>query len=126
MVDDPAVDLGVGDVATSGAAMKRVFSGINLADTTHVKNLLEQSGIGSFIKHAYLGAAVGELPVFDVSPEIWVFADADAPRAEAVIREALRPSVETGAEPWRCAQCAEMNEPQFAACWRCGSRDARS
>jgi hypothetical protein len=102
--------------------MKRVFSGINLADTTHLKNLLEQSGIGSFIKHA----AVGELPVFDVSPELWVFTDRDAPRAEAVIREALRPSVETGAEPWRCAHCAELNEQQFAACWRCGSRDARS
>ena len=46
--------------------MKRVFSGINLADTTHLKNLLEHAGIGSFIKHAYLGSAVGELPVFDV------------------------------------------------------------
>src|SRR4029078_762762 len=85
------------DLATSGPAMKRVFSGINLADITHLKNLLEKSGTGSFIKHAYLGAAVGELPVFDVSPELWVFTDGDAPRAEAVIREALRPSVETGA-----------------------------
>ncbi len=106
--------------------MKRVFSGINLADTTHLKNLLEQSGIGSFIKHAYLGAAVGELPVFDVSPELWVFADADAARAEAVIRDALRPQVVAGAHAWRCAQCDEINEPQFAACWRCGSSDARS
>lgn len=122
MVDDP----GAYDPGAPGAAMKRVFSGINLADTTHLKNLLEQAGIGSFIKHAYLGSAVGELPVFDVSPELWVFADADAPRADAVIRDALRPSVEAGAQPWRCAQCDEMNEQQFAACWRCGSRDARS
>jgi hypothetical protein len=106
--------------------MKRVFSGINLADTTHLKNLLEHAGIGTFIKHAYLGAAVGELPVFDVSPEIWVFADADAPRAEAVIREALRPPAAAGAQPWRCERCDELNEQQFAACWHCGSRDARS
>jgi hypothetical protein len=106
--------------------MKRVFSGINLADTTHLKNLLEHSGIGSFIKHAYLGSAVGELPVFDVSPEVWVFEDSDAPRAEAVIREALRPQATPGAQPWRCAQCDEINEQQFAACWRCGSSDVRS
>ncbi len=106
--------------------MKRVFSGINLADTTHLKNLLEHSGIGSFIKHAYLGSAVGELPVFDVSPELWVFADADAARAEAVIRDALRPQLATGAEPWRCAHCDEINEAQFAACWRCSSTDVRS
>jgi hypothetical protein len=106
--------------------MKRVFSGINLADTTHLKNVLEQSGIGSFIKNAYLGSAVGELPVFDVSPEIWVFVDADAARAEAVIRDALRPQIAAGAEPWRCTQCEEINEHQFAARWRCGSTDARS
>jgi putative signal transducing protein len=106
--------------------MKRVFSGINLADTTHLKNLLEQSGIDSFIKNTYLGSAVGELPVFDVSPELWVFADADAPRAEAVIRDALRPQVIADAQPWRCAHCDEINEHQFAACWRCGSSDARS
>ena len=106
--------------------MKRVFSGINLADTTHLKNLLEQSGIDSFIKNTYLGAAVGDLPVFDVSPEIWVFADADAPRAEAVIRDALRPQLVIGAEPWRCARCDEINEHQFAACWRCGTSDARN
>ena len=105
--------------------MKRVFSGINLADTTHLKNLLEQSGIGSFIKNTYLGSAVGELPVFDVSPELWVFADADAPRAEAVIRDALRPPISVGAEPWRCPQCDESNEGQFAVCWRCGTNDPR-
>ncbi len=106
--------------------MKRVFSGINLADTTHLKNVLEQSGIGSFIKNTYLGSAVGELPVFDVSPELWVFVDADAPRAEAAIRDALRPQAAAGAQAWRCAQCDETNEQQFAACWRCGSTDARS
>jgi hypothetical protein len=106
--------------------MKRVFTGINLADTTHLKNLLEQSGIGSFIKNTYLGSAAGDLPVFDVSPELWVFADTDAGRAEAVIRDALRPQLVANAEPWRCTQCDEINEHQFAACWRCGSTDARS
>ena len=106
--------------------MKRVFSGINLADTTHLKNLLEQAGIGSFVKNTYLGAAVGDLPVFDVSPELWVFEDSDATRAEAVIRDALRPQLVIGAEPWRCARCDEINEHQFAACWRCGASDART
>jgi hypothetical protein len=106
--------------------MKRVFSGINLADTTHLKNLLEHSGISSFIKNTYLGAAVGDLPVFDVAPELWVFADADAARAEAVIRDALRPQLATRAAPWRCAQCDEINEHQFAACWRCGANDPRN
>ena len=75
--------------------MKRVFTGINLADTTHLKNLLEQAGIGSFIKNAYLGSAVGELPVFDVSPEIWVFC-----RASALVLADTAPS---RSEPQSCA-----------------------
>jgi Putative prokaryotic signal transducing protein len=106
--------------------MKRVFSGINLADTTHLQNLLEQSGIGTFIKNTYLGAAAGDLPVFDVSPEIWVFRDADAAHAEAVIRDALRPQLAATTQPWRCPTCDETNEHQFAACWRCGASDTRS
>jgi len=107
--------------------MKKVFSGTTLADTAHLKNLLEQAGIGSFIRNTYLGAAVGDLPVFDASPELWVYRDADAPRAETVIREALRPDDTASAlDAWRCAACGESNEGQFAVCWRCGASDARS
>ena len=106
--------------------MKRVFTGVTLADATHIKNLLELSGISSFIKNPYLSSGAGDLPMYDVSPELWVFRDGDAARAETVIRDALRPQLASVAEPWRCAQCDEINEHQFAACWRCGSRDARS
>jgi hypothetical protein len=23
--------------------------------------------------------------------------------------------------PWKCPKCAEMSEPQFDSCWKCGS-----
>jgi len=106
--------------------MKRVHTGVTLTDTTHVKNLLEQAGIASFIKNTYLGSGAGDLPVFDVSPELWVYSDEDAARAEAVVRDALRPQAAGVAEAWRCERCGEQNEGQFAACWRCGANDARS
>ena len=105
--------------------MKRVFTGVTLTDTTHIKNLLDLSGIGSFIKNLYLCSGAGDLPVLDVSPELWVLRDADAARAEAVIRDALRPQGAAVAEPWSCPQCGESNEGQFAVCWRCGAHDAR-
>lgn len=105
--------------------MKRVFTGVTLTDTTHVKNLLDLSGIKSFIKNTYLSSGAGDLPVFDVSPELWVFRDGDAARAEAVIHDALRPQTSVAAEPWRCPRCSESNEGQFAACWRCGADDPR-
>ena len=106
--------------------MKRVHTGITLTDTTHIQNLLELAGIRSFIKNTYLGSGAGDLPVFDVSPEIWVLSDEDAARAEAVVRDALRPQAAGAASAWRCEQCGEQNEGQFAACWRCGANDVRA
>lgn len=103
--------------------MKRVLSGNSLPDTTHFKNLLEHSGIACVIKNRELGGGLGDLPVFDCAPELWVGAG-DASRAEALIRDSVRPAGH-GA-PWRCSQCGEDNEAQFAACWRCGGADSRT
>jgi hypothetical protein len=106
--------------------MKRVASGNSLADTAHLKNLLEQAGIESFIKNTYLSSGIGELPVFESAPELWVYSDEDAGRATEVIRDALRPEAPDSTRTWRCSACGETNEGQFAACWRCGAADPRS
>jgi hypothetical protein len=104
--------------------MKRVWSGATLADTTHLKNLLEHAGIESFIKNAYLGSAIGELPVYDSTPELWVFHDDDATRAEELLRDAMRPLATGHAAAWRCPSCGESVEAQFGVCWRCGATDS--
>jgi hypothetical protein len=98
--------------------MKRVWSGSSLPDTAHFSNLLEQAGMRCLIKNRELGGGLGDLPVFDCAPEIWVLDDADAERAATLIRDSVRPAV--AAAPWHCARCGEHNEPQFAACWNCG------
>jgi len=103
--------------------MKRVWSGSSLPDTTHFTNLLEQAGMACLIKNRELAGALGDLPVFDCSPEIWVLHDGDADRAAALIRDSLKPTASS--VPWHCPRCGEDNEPQFAACWSCGSRDNR-
>ena len=56
--------------------MKRVWSGSSLPDTAHFKNLLEHAGIACVIKNRELGGGIGDLPVFDCAPEIWVLDDA--------------------------------------------------
>jgi hypothetical protein len=104
--------------------MKRIWSGATLADTTHFKNLLEHAGIDSFIKNVYIGSAVGELPVYESGPELWVFRDSDVARAETVLRDALRPPDAARTQAWRCPACGETIEGQFAACWSCGASDA--
>lgn len=98
--------------------MKRIWSGSSLPDTAHFKNLLDHAGVACLIKNRELGGAIGDLPVFDAAPEIWVLDDAEAERAVALIHDSVRPAA--GAAPWRCHRCGEDNEPQFAACWSCG------
>lgn len=101
--------------------MKRVYSRPLLADVAHAQNLLEHEGIASFIKHANLSSALGDLPFLDCEPELWVFVDDDAARARGVLGEALAPRSANDAPPWPCSRCGERNEPQFAACWSCGT-----
>ena len=68
--------------------MKRVWSGSSLPDTAHFKNLLEHSGIACVIKNRELGGGLGDLPVFDCAPEIWVLDDEHAePRRAADPRQ---------------------------------------
>jgi hypothetical protein len=103
--------------------VKRVFATTVLADVGHLKNLLEQDGIGCFIKHEQLSGGLGDLPFLDCQPELWVYADGDVPRAETLITEALRAAPMHGGTPWTCKHCGEANDPQFAVCWRCGASD---
>jgi hypothetical protein len=104
--------------------VKRVWSGSSLPDTAHFKNVLEHAGIACVIKNDSLGGGVGDLPVFDASPELWILDDALESRAALLLRDSANPAAQ-GA-PWRCAACGEDNEPQFAACWNCGAMGGRS
>ncbi len=102
--------------------MKRVFSSESLADAGHVKAVLEQQGIGCFIRNEQLSGALGEVPFLECMPEVWVYDDDDEARARNVVRDVTSPSP-AEAPAWRCAACGERNEGHFAACWQCGAQD---
>lgn len=97
--------------------MKRVFSSFDRIAVFHARNLLEAEGIRATVKNEMLSSAMGELPPAECQAEVWVLDDAEAARAERVLREGAAPA---GGTPWRCA-CGETLEAQFLQCWRCGS-----
>ncbi len=97
--------------------MPRVFSSYDLIAAHHARNLLESVGIRAEVRNERLASAMGELPPAECQAEVWVDDDAEAARAERVLREGIAVS---GA-PWTCAGCGERLEPQFAQCWRCGA-----
>ena len=100
--------------------MKRVFSSFDRIAVYHALNLLESEGIRAIVRNEMLSSAMGELPPAECQAEVWVLQEADAPRAETVIREGSQPA---GGPSWRCA-CGELSEAQFTQCWSCGALKA--
>lgn len=96
--------------------MKRVFSSFDRIAVHHARNVLAAEGIRADVRNDVLASAMGELPPAECQAELWVIDDADASRAEALLRR----GPERHGPPWRCAACGEVSEPQFTQCWKCG------
>ena len=97
--------------------MKKLTSAESLITINHYKNLLAAEGIEAEIRNQFLGSILGEMPFVEIWPEIWVVNDLDFDRATQLITSVEE---ESPSAPWRCRQCGEENEGQFAACWNCG------
>lgn len=96
--------------------MKLVFSHQNLLIVANIANLLEAQGITCEIKNRYVSGALGELPVFDSFPQVWV-CDELAEKANAAIENLNNEQT----SDWTCSCCGEENGAAFAACWNCES-----
>ena len=98
--------------------MKKVTSADSLITINHYKNILISEGIPAFLRNEHLGGIIGEMPFQEVWPELWVENDLDYDRAKQLI-SASTIIEESPTTPWRCSNCGEENEGQFAACWAC-------
>lgn len=101
--------------------MKRVYRHESVAEVGLVRGLLEQAGIACLTKNEQLTGALGEIPVYECQPELWVIMDEDAVRAESIVKAHLDGLAD--AEDWVCRRCGERNEGQFSACWHCNAPD---
>lgn len=88
-----------------------------MLQVAHARNLLLASGIQSELRNQYLSGALGDLPMMETWPQIYVD-DADERRALSVLERA---AAQTSGPVWICAGCGERMESQFTACWRCGA-----
>ena len=97
--------------------MKRVFRAASLIQVAHARNVLLTAGIQSELRNQYLAGALGDLPMLETWPQLYVEEADEAAALRALARAAQAPA---GAS-WTCEQCGEVLEPQFTHCWRCGS-----
>jgi hypothetical protein len=101
--------------------MKRVFRAASLIQVAHARNVLLTAGIQSELRNQYLAGALGDLPMLETWPQLFVEDADEKPALRALARAAAAP---TGIA-WTCEICGESLEPQFTSCWRCGSSQAR-
>lgn len=97
--------------------MKKVFTHENRMILFNMKNLLEGEGIETVVVNEFAGGGVGDLPAFDTWPELWVRDNAEAERAQSILRAVTAAG---NAEPWFCRGCREANDAAFRICWNCG------
>lgn len=97
--------------------MKRVYRAASLLQVAHARNILVAAGVECELRNIYLAGALGELPMMETWPQLWVH-DADERYAASLLAGAARAPQ---GPPWVCADCREPLEPQFTSCWRCGA-----
>jgi hypothetical protein len=97
--------------------VKRVYRAASLLQVAHARNVLIAAGIDAELRNQYLAGALGDLPMLETWPQLWVD---DALEAAALRALKIAEATPVGA-PWTCAQCGEELEPQFTTCWRCGA-----
>lgn len=100
--------------------MRKVFGSDDTLLAGHILSLLEAHGIACHARNMSLSGGLGELPVNECWPEIWVNDDADSQRARSLIAACQTPA---GGGEWECP-CRERMETQFEFCWSCGAERA--
>lgn len=94
-----------------------VFQGTTVVEAAHVRNVLESAGVAAELRNDQLWSALGEIPVIEAWPQVWVVDLADVERARAILRDLERGPA---APSWTCTACGEWLEGQFTSCWQCG------
>jgi hypothetical protein len=99
--------------------MKRLCKASSLPDAHILRGVLEGEGIRVHVFNENAQGGVGQLPVYEAYPELWLDDPADFERAEAVVQAFEKAPRNTGTT--RCKGCGEDNPENFQVCWNCGA-----
>jgi hypothetical protein len=99
--------------------LKFIFSSLDLAAVSHLKDLLESAGIACFLKNEVARQLFPEVPLNEAMPELWIDDDSRLTEALEIKKDYLGPQRPHGTA-WTCPQCGETLESQFDSCWKCG------
>lgn len=103
--------------------MKRIYSSSNPIGVRNAAAFLEQNGFRVTVQGEDRWGSAGGIPPIECWPELMLLDETqEAAALECLKRYREGARTQTGAPPWRCAQCGEELEAQFSECWRCQPR----
>ncbi|MBL0211518.1 MAG: DUF2007 domain-containing protein [Holophagaceae bacterium] len=108
--------------------MMKVFEARHHAEAHFVAGLLDASGISAEVRGESLFTTVeGGTAIPGMRPSVWILEDRQQEKAREILSNYATgegaPTFSDG--PWKCPRCGEIHEPQFAACWNCGTENNR-
>ena len=102
--------------------MRLIFEHIDFTIVGHMQTILNTAGIPTDLRNAGAAGLAGEVPYTQVYPELWILNNSDEERARAIIKDYREKDAATPVGPdWKCVNCGESVEGQFAECWNCGA-----
>lgn len=84
-----------------------------------LKEIFSEEGIDCLLRNVDLSVAMGEIPMTECFPELWVVDDETFPRARLLLEGWLNNGSLDSAS-WQCSDCGETLDGNFGACWSCG------
>ena len=99
--------------------MLKLYAAANLQEAHLIAGMLAQAGIESQLFNQHSQGALGEIPLGESYPEIWLSDERDLGLAKKLLSNYERP-VDTSQEVV-CGQCGEPNPANFSLCWQCGA-----
>ena len=98
--------------------MKKIFCCTSAIELAPFRSLLERHDIPYLVKNEYAMGALGEIPVNECWPQLWVLDDRLQSRARHLCLE-LETQIKSQSQDWVCSFCGESNADSFEICWHC-------
>ncbi|MBI3171520.1 MAG: DUF2007 domain-containing protein [Hydrocarboniphaga effusa] len=98
-----------------------LYLAANPVEAEIVKDYLAAHGIAVSIRGVFAWGGVGDLPIAEAYPRLYLERETDRPRAAALLRD-----YERGASRGSriCPRCGEASPDNFLLCWNCGAENS--
>lgn len=98
--------------------MRKIYENIDYARVGHYQSILESAGVPTLVKNLGVSGAIGDVPVTEAYPELWVVDDGDYELGMEILGPLHRGEIQPGVD-WICPMCGEQVPGSLGECWNC-------